>query len=100
MAIFEAIEALFNKYPGEFAAVMLEPMNTVEPPPGYLQGLKDLAHRHGALLIFDEIITGFRWSIGGAQARYASRRTLRALGRLWAMACRYRRSLALPLSCA
>ncbi len=66
----EAIETLFKKHPGEFAAVMLEPMNTVEPPPGYLQGLKDLVHRHGALLIFDEIITGFRWSIGGAQALY------------------------------
>ncbi|MGC2823610.1 MAG: aminotransferase class III-fold pyridoxal phosphate-dependent enzyme [Pseudolabrys sp.] len=76
-----AIEALLNKHPGEFAAVMLEPMNTTEPPPGYLQGLKDLVHRHGTLLIFDEIITGFRWSIGGAQARYGVTSDLACFGK-------------------
>lgn len=76
-----AIEALLLKYPGEVAAVILEPMNTSEPPPGYLQGLKDLAHRHGALLIFDEIITGFRWSIGGAQARYGVTPDLACFGK-------------------
>ncbi len=65
-----AIEALLQKHPNEFAAIILEPMNTSEPPAGYFQQLKDLVHRHGALLIFDEIITGFRWSIGGAQAHY------------------------------
>ena len=77
----EAIEALFKKHPGEFAAVMLEPMNTAEPPPGYLQGLKELVHRHGALLIYDEIITGFRWSIGGAQARYSVTPDLACFGK-------------------
>ena len=76
-----AIEALFAKHPGEFAAVILEPMNTAEPPPGYLQGLKELVHRHGALLIFDEIITGFRWSIGGAQARYGVTPDLACFGK-------------------
>ena len=76
-----AIEALFKKHPGEFAAVILEPMNTAEPPAGYLQGLKDLAHRHGALLIFDEIITGFRWSIGGAQAHYGVTPDLACFGK-------------------
>ena len=77
----EAIEALFLKHPGEFAAVILEPMNTTEPPAGYLQGLKDLANRHAALLIFDEIITGFRWSIGGAQARYGVTPDLACFGK-------------------
>ena len=65
-----AADALFRKYPGEIAAIILEPMNVSEPAPGYLQDLIDLAHRHGALVIFDEIITGFRWGLGGAQARY------------------------------
>lgn len=77
----EAIETLFKKHPREFAAVMLEPMNTAEPPPGYLQGLKELVHRHGALLVFDEIITGFRWSIGGAQARYGVTPDLACFGK-------------------
>ena len=77
----QAIEDLFAGHPGEFAAVMLEPMNTVEPAPGYLKGLKELAHRHGALLIFDEIITGFRWAIGGAQARYGVTPDLACFGK-------------------
>jgi glutamate-1-semialdehyde 2,1-aminomutase/spore coat polysaccharide biosynthesis protein SpsF len=75
------IEALFAKHPGEFAAVILEPMNTAEPPPGYLRGLVDLAHRDGALVIFDEIITGFRWSIGGAQAHYGVTPDLACFGK-------------------
>jgi glutamate-1-semialdehyde 2,1-aminomutase/spore coat polysaccharide biosynthesis protein SpsF len=77
----QAIEDLFARHPGEFAAVMLEPMNTVEPAPGYLKGLKELVHRHGALLIFDEIITGFRWAIGGAQARYGVAPDLACFGK-------------------
>lgn len=77
----KAIENLFAKYPGEFAAVMLEPMNVAEPPPGYLEGLKDLVHQHGAILIFDEIVTGFRWSIGGAQARYGVTPDLACFGK-------------------
>ena len=77
----DAIEMLLKKHPSEFAAVMLEPMNVTEPPPGYLQGLKDLVHRHGTLLIFDEVITGFRWSIGGAQARYGVTPDLACFGK-------------------
>jgi glutamate-1-semialdehyde 2,1-aminomutase len=65
-----AVEALFHRYPHEFAALILEPAGGAEPAPGYLQALKDLVHCHKALLIFDEVITGFRWSIGGAQAYY------------------------------
>jgi glutamate-1-semialdehyde 2,1-aminomutase/spore coat polysaccharide biosynthesis protein SpsF len=76
-----AIDGLFREYPGEFAAVVLEPMNTVEPPPGYLAGLVDLAHRNGALVIFDEVITGFRWSLGGAQAYYGVTPDLACFGK-------------------
>jgi glutamate-1-semialdehyde aminotransferase/spore coat polysaccharide biosynthesis protein SpsF (cytidylyltransferase family) len=65
-----AVEAILAKYPGEFAAMIVEPAGAVEPASGYLQSLKDLLRRHKTLLIFDEIITGFRWSIGGAQAYY------------------------------
>ena len=61
-----ALEKLFDQYPDQVAAVFLDIM-VVEPDPGYLQGVKDLAHRHGALLAFDEIVTGFRLAVGGAQ---------------------------------
>ncbi len=77
----EAIADLFKKHPGEFAAVILEPMSTVEPPKGYLQELKKLVHAQGALLIFDEVITGFRWSLGGAQARYGVTPDLASFGK-------------------
>ena len=76
-----AVEALFAKHPGEFAAVILEPMSTADPPPDYLRDLKDLVHRNGALLIFDEVITGFRWSLGGAQARYGVTPDLASFGK-------------------
>jgi glutamate-1-semialdehyde aminotransferase/spore coat polysaccharide biosynthesis protein SpsF (cytidylyltransferase family) len=76
-----AVDALLSKHAGEFAAVILEPMNTAEPPTTYLADLKDLVHRHRALLIFDEIITGFRWSLGGAQARYGVTPDLACFGK-------------------
>lgn len=62
-----SLERVLDGHRGEFAAVILEPMNVVEPVGGFLQGVKELAHRHGALLVFDETITGFRFSNGGAQ---------------------------------
>jgi glutamate-1-semialdehyde 2,1-aminomutase/spore coat polysaccharide biosynthesis protein SpsF len=64
------LEKLLREHPGEFAAVIMEPVNFVEPQPGHLQAVKELTHKHGALLIFDEICTGFRFALGGAQARY------------------------------
>jgi glutamate-1-semialdehyde 2,1-aminomutase/spore coat polysaccharide biosynthesis protein SpsF len=76
-----AVEALFAKHADEFAAVILEPMSGADPPPNYLRDLKDLVHRNGALLIFDEVITGFRWSLGGAQARYGVTPDLASFGK-------------------
>ena len=66
----EALRRLLEAHPRQFAAVMLEPMNVEEPQPGYLDGVRDLAHEHGALFVLDEIITGFRYHIGGAQTLF------------------------------
>jgi glutamate-1-semialdehyde aminotransferase/spore coat polysaccharide biosynthesis protein SpsF (cytidylyltransferase family) len=52
---------------GDYAALIMEPCNVAEPKEGYLQGAKDLCEKYGAVFVFDEIITGFRFSIGGAQ---------------------------------
>lgn len=76
-----SVQALLEAHPGEFAGVMLEPMNVAEPAPGFLEGLKDLAHQHGALLIFDETITGFRYANGGAQALFGVTPDLASFGK-------------------
>ena len=76
-----ALHQLFKDHPGEFAAVIMEPMNVSEPYPGYLQEVRDLAHEHGALLIFDEIITGFRYALGGAQEYFGVVPDLAAFGK-------------------
>jgi glutamate-1-semialdehyde 2,1-aminomutase len=66
----ESLERLFEKHPGAIACVFMEPERTVAPEDGYLGRVRDLCRREGALLIFDEMITGFRWDSGGAQAVY------------------------------
>ena len=58
---------LFDRYPAQIACVVMEAEAATEPMPGYLQRVKDLCEQRGALLIFDEMITGFRWHLGGAQ---------------------------------
>ncbi|GAA2066344.1 glutamate-1-semialdehyde 2,1-aminomutase [Streptomyces albiaxialis] len=65
-----ATEELLARYPDEIACLILEPASHTEPPPGYLAGLRELADRHGCVLVFDEMITGFRWSEAGAQGLY------------------------------
>lgn len=62
-----ALDALFNEHPSEFAALIMEPMNFAEPRPGYLAEVKACCHKHGALLVFDEVVTGFRYAPGTAQ---------------------------------
>lgn len=66
----DSLRTLLVNRPGEFAAIILEPMNVSLPAPGFLEGVRDLAHHHSALLVFDETITGFRFANGGAQERF------------------------------
>jgi glutamate-1-semialdehyde 2,1-aminomutase len=66
----DALRNTLESRKGEFAAVMMEAMNAEEPREGYLQAVRDLAHEYGALFILDEIITGFRYHIGGAQTLF------------------------------
>ncbi|MBQ1089738.1 glutamate-1-semialdehyde 2,1-aminomutase [Streptomyces sp. B93] len=65
-----ATEDLLTRHQDEIACLILEPATHTEPPPGYLAGLRALADRHGCVLVFDEMITGFRWSEAGAQGLY------------------------------
>lgn len=66
----ESLETLLKKEPDAYAAIIMEPANAIEPAPGFLEGVRDLAHKYGALLVFDEIVSGWRTSLGGAQAYY------------------------------
>ena len=65
-----SVEALFAAHPHDIAALILEPATSVEPAAGYLASLRALCDRHGCLLIFDEMITGFRFHLRGASAEY------------------------------
>jgi glutamate-1-semialdehyde 2,1-aminomutase len=82
----EAVEQLFQRYPKEIAAVIVEPvaanMGVVPPQPGFLASLRSLTDEFGALLIFDEVITGFRVAYGGAQAFYGITPDLTCLGKI------------------
>ena len=80
------LDECFDSIGKEIACVIVEPvagnMNCVPPAPGFLQRLRELCTRHGALLIFDEVMTGFRVSLGGAQALYGVRPDLTTLGKI------------------
>jgi glutamate-1-semialdehyde 2,1-aminomutase len=82
----DAVARVFAERPGDVAAVLVEPvagnMGVVPPRAGFLAGLRELCTRHGALLIFDEVITGFRVAYGGAQALYGVRPDLTCLGKV------------------
>ena len=82
----ESVEALFAGNKGEVAAVIVEPvaanMGVVPPQPGFLHGLRALCDAHGSLLIFDEVITGFRLARGGAQEYYGVRADLVTYGKI------------------
>jgi glutamate-1-semialdehyde aminotransferase len=75
------LRSLLEQHAGEVAAVVLEPSGAEVPEPGYLQGLVDLAHQHGALVVFDEIIVGFRVAPGGARQRYGVEPDLSCYGK-------------------
>jgi glutamate-1-semialdehyde 2,1-aminomutase len=81
-----AVGAVFDARPGEIACIIVEPVvgnsGTIPPAPGYLQGLRELATKNGALLIVDEVMTGFRLSLGGAQQVYGVTPDLTTLGKI------------------
>jgi glutamate-1-semialdehyde 2,1-aminomutase len=81
-----SVRAAFTAHPGGIAALIVEPvvgnMGVVAPEPGFLEGLRELCSAAGALLIFDEVMTGFRVARGGAQERYGIRPDLTTLGKI------------------
>jgi glutamate-1-semialdehyde 2,1-aminomutase len=81
-----AVRAAFDAYPDAIAAVIVEPVaanvGVIAPAAGFLEGLREVTTAHGALLVFDEVITGFRVAHGGAQARYGVRPDLTVLGKI------------------
>jgi glutamate-1-semialdehyde 2,1-aminomutase len=81
-----AVKAVFEKYPDGIAAVLIEPvaanMGVVPPIDGYLQQLRDMCDKTGTILIFDEVITGFRIALGGAQERFGVKSDLTCLGKI------------------
>jgi glutamate-1-semialdehyde 2,1-aminomutase len=82
----ESVKALFAACPGEIAAVIVEPvganMGVVPPLPGFLEGLRKICNENGALLIFDEVITGFRLGPDGAQGYYGVKPDLTTFGKI------------------
>ncbi|MGY6771663.1 glutamate-1-semialdehyde 2,1-aminomutase [Gallibacterium sp. ZY190522] len=81
-----SVEEMFKQYPNEIACIIVEPvagnMNCVPPKPGFLQGLRQLCDQYGALLIIDEVMTGFRVSLAGAQSYYDVKPDLTTLGKI------------------
>ncbi len=81
-----AVAEAFRQFPGQIAAVLLEPvagnMGLVPPRPGYLERLREIADKEGAFLVFDEVMTGFRLALGGAQERFGVTPDLTALGKI------------------
>lgn len=81
-----SVETLFETFPNEIAAVIVEPvaanMGVVQPKKGFLEGLRSLCTRYGAVLIFDEVITGFRLGIDGAQGYFGVEADLTTFGKI------------------
>ena len=82
----EAVKQLFAENPGEIAGVILEPIvgnaGFITPEPGFLEGIRELTKENGALLVFDEVMTGFRISYGGAQAKFGVTPDLTTMGKV------------------
>lgn len=75
----DSLEALLKK--NDVAAVIIEPQALTTPAPGFLQGVRDLCDKYKAVLIFDEVVTGFRWALGGAQELFGVTPDLCCLGK-------------------
>ncbi|HEX7037866.1 MAG TPA: glutamate-1-semialdehyde 2,1-aminomutase [Pseudomonadales bacterium] len=82
----EPLAEVFGRYGSDIAAVIVEPvagnMGCIPPQPGFLEGLRELTRKHGSLLIFDEVMTGFRVARGGAQSLYGVTPDLTTLGKI------------------
>lgn len=82
----DQVASLFEKYGDDIAGIIVEPvagnMNCILPEPGFLQGLRNLCDRYGSVLIFDEVMTGFRVALGGAQAYYGIKPDMTTLGKV------------------
>lgn len=82
----DEVKAIFAQYQDEISCIIVEPvagnMNCIPPEPGFLQGLREVCDEHGAVLIFDEVMTGFRVALGGAQAYYDIQPDLTCLGKV------------------
>lgn len=76
-----SLEKIFKDYPNQIAAVILEPVSSEEPKDNFLQKIKDVAHKYGAIFIFDEMVTGFRWALGGAQEYFGVTPDLACFGK-------------------
>lgn len=77
----ESLEWAFSENPGKVAAVIMEPVVMEEPKPGFLKSVLDVAHAEGAVVIFDEMVTGFHWATGGAQEHYGVTPDLATFGK-------------------
>ena len=82
----QSVQAVFDEYPGQIACIILEPvagnMGCIPPVPGFLEGLRNVCDQDGALLILDEVMTGFRVSLSGAQGAYGVTPDLTTLGKI------------------
>ncbi|WP_354625503.1 glutamate-1-semialdehyde 2,1-aminomutase [Psychromonas sp. MME2] len=82
----DSVQRLFDEYKGQIACIIVEPvagnMNCIPPIEGFLQGLRQICDDHESLLIFDEVMTGFRVALGGAQAYYGIKPDLTTLGKV------------------
>ncbi|CAI8046334.1 Glutamate-1-semialdehyde 2,1-aminomutase [Geodia barretti] len=93
-------EAIIQAHHDEIAAIIVEPMQRIlAPRPGFLQGLRDLANRYNIPLIFDEVVTSFRWPTAERRNSTASRLTCARWARLWAADTRWPRCWARTRSC-
>ena len=80
----ESLERLVGEFPNKFACVVLEAATTEDPAPGFLEGIQKLCHENGILFILDEMITGFRWDLKGAQHKYGIKPDLSTFGKAMA----------------
>jgi glutamate-1-semialdehyde 2,1-aminomutase/spore coat polysaccharide biosynthesis protein SpsF len=80
----DALRRVFEEHPGAIACVIMEPVTFDVPKPGYLEDVRELCHQQGALLVFDEIVTGFRIGLGGAQQHFGVTPDLACFGKAMA----------------